>query len=154
MCVCVCARCNGDFFLDSFQQTPRHVFAVCVCVCVLAGKGKVKAGKGRPLKGGGDPADEPMSPVDVASVASGRGMGGSAPATPTEAETATNQSATGSWSRNSLRGSKCNFSDFLPHLSLSLSLLLLHAQPNTGKKMALSLFFFLRPVGFLGTRHR
>ncbi|XP_057365532.1 F-BAR domain only protein 2-like isoform X2 [Daphnia carinata] len=70
------------------------------------GKGKVKAGKGRPLKGGGDPAEEPMSPVDVVSVASGRGLGGSAPATPTEAETATNSSATGSWSRNSLRGSK------------------------------------------------
>ncbi|XP_046655135.1 F-BAR domain only protein 2-like isoform X2 [Daphnia pulicaria] len=73
------------------------------------GKSKVKAsGKVRPLKGGGDSAaEEPMSPsVDVVSVASGRGLGGSAPATPTEAESATNQSATGSWSRNSLRGSK------------------------------------------------
>lgn len=96
------------------NKHPGMFFSLCVCVCVyvLAGKGKVKAGKGRPLKGGGDPAEEPT--VDVVSVASGRGLGGSAPATPTEAETATNQSATGSWSRNSLRGSKCNFSDFLP----------------------------------------
>ena len=92
---------------------------------VLAGKSKVKAsGKVRPLKGGGDSAaEEPMSPsVDVVSVASGRGLGGSAPATPTEAESATNQSATGSWSRNSLRGSKCNFlrlSSLLTHLVVS-----------------------------------
>ena len=150
MCVCVCARCNGDFFLDSSQQTPRHVFAVCVCVCVLAGKGKVKAGKGRPLKGGGDPADEPMSPVDVASVASGRGMGGSAPATPTEAETATNQSATGSWSRNSLRGSKCNFSDFLPHLSLSLSLVVTRTTQHRKKNGFIFIFFFCVLSDFWG----
>ena len=140
MCVCV----PGVMVTSFWTHSNKHpgMFSLCVCVCVLAGKGKVKAGKGRPLKGGGDPADEPMSPVDVASVASGRGMGGSAPATPTEAETATNQSATGSWSRNSLRGSKCNFSDFLPHLSLSLSLLLLHAQPNTGKKNGFIFIFF------------
>ena len=69
----------------------------------LAGKGKVKI-KGRTPKGGGDQMEP--NPVGVPNIG-GRGMGGSAPATPTEAETC-NQSTTG-WSRNSLRGSKCNF---------------------------------------------
>lgn len=91
----------------SFSLAGRAV------VCVLAGKGKVRAGKSRARKasdGGGndDPDAEPASREDVGSVTSGRGMGGSAPATPTEAETAVNQSVIGSWSRNSLRGSKCN----------------------------------------------
>lgn len=117
-------------------------FSLCVCVCVyvLAGKGKVKAGKGRPLKGGGDPAEEPTA--DVVSVASGRGMGGSAPATPTEAESATNQSATGSWSRNSLRGSKCNFPTFF---------LLVVSRTKTKKKRKEIIFHFYFswcPVGF------
>lgn len=103
----------------------RHVplfGSPCGCVCVLAGKGKVKAGKSRPRKGGGgggggdddpDAAAEPVNREDATGVTSGRGMGGSAPATPTEAETATNQSVIGSWSRNSLRGSKCNAIEFL-----------------------------------------
>ena len=73
-----------------------------VAIC-LAGKGKVKI-KGRTPKGGGDQTEP--NPVGVPNIG-GRGMGGSAPATPTEAETC-NQSTTG-WSRNSLRGSKCNF---------------------------------------------
>lgn len=91
------------------------------------------SGKVRPLKGGGDSAaEEPMSPsVDVVSVASGRGLGGSAPATPTEAESATNQSATGSWSRNSLRGSKCNF---LRLFLLSSLILLFHAPTKQKQK--------------------
>ena len=73
-----------------------------VAIC-LAGKGKVKI-KGRTPKGGGEQTEP--NPVGVPNIG-GRGMGGSAPATPTEAETC-NQSTTG-WSRNSLRGSKCNF---------------------------------------------
>ena len=73
-----------------------------MAMCLL-GKGKVKV-KGRTPKGGGDQTE--ANPVGVPSVG-GRGMSGSAPATPTEAETC-NQSTTG-WSRNSLRGSKCKF---------------------------------------------
>lgn len=86
-----------------------------VVVCVLAGKGKAKAVKNRPRKAAGDPPDtaaEPANREDVVSVTSGRGVSGSAPATPTEAESATNQSVIGSWSRNSLRGSKCNAIEF------------------------------------------
>lgn len=128
------------------MKHSRHVFAVrscgCVCVCVYvpAGKSKVKAsGKVRPLKGGGDSAaEEPMSPsMDVVSVASGRGLGGSAPATPTEAESTTNQSAIGSWSRNSLRGSKCNFTDFL----LSSQPLLFHTRRSNCIKCLATIYF-------------
>ena len=60
-------------------------------------------GKGRTPKGTGD-IIEPPNLIGVPTVV--RGLGGSAPATPTEAETAI-ESTTG-WNRNSLRGSKCN----------------------------------------------
>ena len=94
---CPCARC------------------VCVCVCVLAGKGKVKVKGIRTLRGGNDPVtasavEQRMNPLDSTLPSAGvRSLGGSAPGTPSEAEAVINQSATtGSWSRNSLRGSKCN----------------------------------------------
>ena len=101
------------------------VWCVCVCMYVLAGKGKVKVKGNRTLKGGDDPmtasaAEQRMNPLDsTLPIAGVRSLGGSAPGTPTEAEAAINQSATGSWSRNSFRGSKCNSNSStlsMPHL--------------------------------------
>jgi len=98
-----------------YHRLVLSVCSVCVCVCVLAGKGKVKVKGIRTLRGGNDPVtasavEQRMNPLDSTLPSAGvRSLGGSAPGTPTEAEAVINQSATtGSWSRNSLRGSKCN----------------------------------------------
>ena len=103
------------FFHLFFLSTSGVVRVLGVCVCVLAGKGKVKVKGIRTLRGGNDPVtasavEQRMNPLDSTLPSAGvRSLGGSAPGTPTEAEAVINQSATtGSWSRNSLRGSKCN----------------------------------------------
>ena len=83
---------------------------------MYAGKSKVKS-KGRTPKGAGEVDLEVNSPLGMSTVVGGGGgrglLSGSAPATPTETDSSCNQSTTGAgpgggWSRNSLRGSKCN----------------------------------------------
>jgi len=80
---------------------------------VLTGKSSKGKLKGR-SKGISDPVTAEEDQLDNSVVnnsgGGGRNLSGSAPATPTEADTSINESTgSGSWSRNSLRGSKCKF---------------------------------------------
>ena len=107
------------------HQKKEHVFLISssfflslffslVVIHVLTGKSSKGKLKGR-SKGISDPVTAEEDQLDNSVVnnsgGGGRNLSGSAPATPTEADTSINESTgSGSWSRNSLRGSKCKFS--------------------------------------------
>lgn len=99
------------FFFLPFAALP---FFSLVVIHVLTGKSSKGKLKGR-SKGISDPVTAEEDQLDNSVVnnsgGGGRNLSGSAPATPTEADTSINESTgSGSWSRNSLRGSKCKFS--------------------------------------------